>query len=102
MKISYCVFLIIKAKNSLKGFDESRSMIKSFTGPLSDTPEVHAYYVSYTLIKIDLLGNKKILPRSKKEICFNPALSYEYQLEYEGRFYETIAQDIICKKYAKF
>mgnify|MGYP001163519456 CR=1 FL=1 len=81
----------------------NESILRSLGKTLKDSPKIHANFISFTAIKTNLLGEKRILPRSKKLTCFNPSLKQKYKTAWKIKLNaKREASKIICDKYAKF
>ena len=78
-------------------------LIGSLKKDLQGTPKIHANNISFTAIETDLLNKKEILPRYQNYVCFNPKLTKRFRTDWKSKLgVVNLAQDNICKKFAKF
>ena len=78
-------------------------LLGSLKKDLQGTPKIHANNISFTAIETDLLNKKEILPRYQNYVCFNPKLTKRFRTDWKSKLgVVNLAQDNICKKFAKF
>ena len=96
---------LVKARDDFNKWQKiNLSLIGSLKKDLQGTPKIHANNISFTAIETDILNRKKILPRYKNYVCFNPELTKRFRTDWESKLGENgdLAPNNICKKFAKF